>query len=148
MTKFAEKLVGKKIVVIGGTSGLVYHRSERINDVLCTKTIARIGYGAAEAFLDQGAHVVVISSSADRVAQAVEKLKLIGPTVEGIAGDVRDEAAFVELLQKLAPVDHIVFTGVDIIIRGKLEDLNLDDAKHLFGVKFWGAVVVGKGNMI
>ena len=49
-----------------------------------------------------------------------------------------------EVLKSLAPIDHIIFSGVDKIIRGKLEDLELDDAKHLFGVKFWGAVVVGK----
>jgi len=48
------------------------------------------------------------------------------------------------VLQSLAPVDHIVFSSVDKIIRGQLEDLNLDDAKYLFGVKFWGSVVVGK----
>jgi hypothetical protein len=63
-------------------------------------------------------------------------------------GDVRNEAAFVQLLQKLAPVDHIVFSGVDKIIRGALENLNLEDAKHLFGVKFWGAVTVGKGKVL
>jgi hypothetical protein len=49
------------------------------------------------------------------------------------------------VLKSHAPVDHIVFSGVDKIIRGNLEDLNLDDAKHLFGVKFWGAVTIGKG---
>lgn len=63
----------------------------------------------------------------------------------GEVGDVRDEKSFVELLTSLAPVDHIVFSGVDKIIRGNLEDLDLDDAKNLFGVKFWGAVVIGKG---
>jgi hypothetical protein len=26
-----------------------------------------------------------------------------------------------------------------------LEDADLDGAKHLFGVKFWGSVVTGKG---
>lgn len=66
--------------------------------------------------------------------QAVERLNT--PNVQGLEGNVRDEAAFVKLLQSLAPVDHIVFSGVDKIIRGNLEDLNLDDAKHLFGVKF------------
>jgi hypothetical protein len=57
---------------------------------------------------------------------------------------VRDEAAFVEVLKGLAPVDHIVFSSVDRIIQGKLEDMDLEEAKWLFGVKFWGAVVVGK----
>ena len=61
---------------------------------------------------------------------------------------MRDEAAFVEVLRGLAPVDHIVFSSVDRIIRGKLEDADLEEAKWLFGVKFWGAVVVGKGQSL
>ncbi|GAB7352072.1 hypothetical protein MBLNU459_g2577t2 [Dothideomycetes sp. NU459] len=122
MGRGADKLVDKKIIVVGGSSG--------------------IGFGAAEAFLDAGAQVTVISSSQDRVNKAVERLN--SPNVKGAVGDVRDEAAFVQVLKSLAPVDHIVFSGVDKIIRGKLEDLELDDAKHLFGVKFWGAVIIGK----
>lgn len=64
--------------------------------------------------------------------------------MSGKVGDVRDEAGFTQLLVSLAPVDHIVFSGVDVIIRGSLADADLDEAKHLFGVKFWGSVVVGK----
>jgi NAD(P)-dependent dehydrogenase (short-subunit alcohol dehydrogenase family) len=58
---------------------------------------------------------------------------------------VRDEEGYTQLLRSLAPLDHVVFSGVDKIIRGSFVDANLDDAKHLFGVKFWGAVVTGKG---
>ncbi|KAF2401572.1 oxidoreductase [Trichodelitschia bisporula] len=121
MTKYANKLVGKKIVVIGGTSG--------------------IGFGAAQALLDAGALVTVISSSSDRVADAVRRL---GANAEGKVGDVRDEDGFTKLLQSLAPLDHLVFSGVDKIIRGGLADADLDEAKHLFGVKFWGSVLTGK----
>ena len=88
----------------------------------------------------------MISSSSDRVKEAVKRLN--SPNVDGVPGNVRDEAAFIEVLQKLAPLDHVVFSGVDKIIRGRLQDMELDDAKHLFGVKFWGAVVVGKGRLI
>lgn len=122
MVKSGDKLWKKKIIVVGGTSG--------------------IGYGAAQAFLDAGAEVTVISSNQDRVNEAVKRLN--SPSASGKVGNVREEEAFVEVLKGLAPVDHIVFSGVDKIIRGNLEDLSLDDAKHLFGVKFWGAVVVGK----
>jgi len=41
-----------------------------------------------------------------------------------------------------------VFSGVDKIIRGKLEELELEDAKFFFWFKFWGAVVVGKGMLL
>jgi hypothetical protein len=63
-------------------------------------------------------------------------------------GDVRDEEGFTKLLLSLAPLDHIVFSGVDLIIRGPLANADLNEAKHLFGVKFWGSVVVGKGETL
>lgn len=70
--------------------------------------------------------------------------RLDRPKASGKAGDVRQEQAFTDLLISLAPLDHIVFSGVDLIIRGSLADADLDEAKHLFGVKFWGSVVIGK----
>jgi NAD(P)-dependent dehydrogenase (short-subunit alcohol dehydrogenase family) len=70
--------------------------------------------------------------------------KLASPNAKGLVGNVRDEEAFTEVLRSLAPLDHVVFSGVDKIIRGALAEANLDDAKHLFGVKFWGSIVVGK----
>lgn len=78
-----------------------------------------------------------------RVDEAVKRLN--SANVQGRTGNVKEEDAFVQVLKDLAPVDHIVFSGVDKIIRGKLEDLDLEEAKNLFGVKFWGAVVIGKG---
>ena len=105
-------------------------------------TSVRIGFGAARAFVDAGALVTVISSTQTNVDSAVARLA--SPLVAGYVGDVRNEEAFTALLVSLAPVDHIVFSSVDIIIRGALADLSLDTAKHLFGVKFWGAVTIGK----
>ena len=93
--------------------------------------------------LDAGAHITVISSSNDRVEQAVQRLA--SPNVDGKVGDVRDEDGFTKLLISLAPLDHLIFSGVDKIIRGSLADADLDEAKQLFGVKFWGSIVVGKG---
>ncbi|KAK1752936.1 hypothetical protein QBC47DRAFT_326689 [Echria macrotheca] len=121
MTKYSEKLVGKKIAVIGGSSG--------------------IGYGAAEILADAGASVIIISSNQDRVTAAAARL---GNNVKGLVGDVRDEAAFTEVLKSLAPLDHVVFSGVDKIIRGDLVDADFEEARELFGVKFWGSFVVAK----
>jgi NAD(P)-dependent dehydrogenase (short-subunit alcohol dehydrogenase family) len=109
-----------------------------------THLLYRIGFGAAQILLDAGAHVTVISSSLERVEEAVKRLA--SPNADGKVGDVREEDNFTKLLVSLAPLDHVVFSGVDKIIRGKLADADLDDAKHLFGVKFWGSIVVGKGS--
>ncbi|KAH8890103.1 NAD(P)-binding protein [Thozetella sp. PMI_491] len=119
---YSDKLVGKRIAVIGGTSG--------------------IGFSAAELLLEAGAIVTVISSSPEKVSSAVERLN--SSNVQGKVGNVRDEEAFTQLLISLAPLDHVVFSSVDLIIRGPLAEANLEDAKDLFGVKFWGSIVVGK----
>lgn len=102
--------------------------------------------------LEHGAHVTVISSQQSKVNDAVERLNAHAsqinsyscPPAQGHVGDLRDEVAFTALLRSLAPLDHIVFTSVDRVIRGPLAETNLSDARHLFGVKFWGSVLVAK----
>ncbi|KAK3111981.1 hypothetical protein LTR53_012211 [Teratosphaeriaceae sp. CCFEE 6253] len=154
MVNSRDKLMGKKIVVVGGTSG--------------------IGHGAALAFLEHGAHVTIISSSEQRVNSVVKAVD--NPNLEGKVGNVREEDSFIELLRSLAPMDHLVFSGVDKtflltavalallayrliqhrdqqklipttrhqIIRGAIAEFNFDECKHLFGVKFWGSAICGK----
>lgn len=96
--------------------------------------------------MDAGARVTIISSSQERVQTAVERLDHL--QVDGKVGDVREEESFTQLLVSLSPLDHVVFSSVDKIIRGSLADADLDHAKHLFGVKFWGSIVVGKGQYL
>ncbi|KAM7214852.1 oxidoreductase [Rhypophila decipiens] len=164
---FADKLKGKKIAIIGGSSGqahppgtplspqadhittydpLSYHEEHSTNS-----QVYRIGYGAAQIILEAGANVTIISSSQEKVNSAVERLQSTlsqsaegKVNINGAVGDVRNEASFTELLVSLAPLDHIVFSSVDKIIRGPLAEADLDEAKYLFGVKFWGSVVVAK----
>ncbi len=57
---------------------------------------------------------------------------------------MRDEASYTEVLRSLAPVDHVVYSGVDKIIRGAIADADFEDAKYYFGVKFWGSALTGK----
>jgi NAD(P)-dependent dehydrogenase (short-subunit alcohol dehydrogenase family) len=124
MTKYTDRLVGKKIAVIGGSSG--------------------IGFGVASLLFEAGADITVISSSQENVTSALSRLGGPNPNLRGLAGDVRDESAFTQLLLSIAPLDHLVFSSVDKIIRGSLADADLEEAKQLFGVKFWGSFVVGK----
>lgn len=102
----------------------------------------RIGNGAALALLEHGAEVTIISSSQDKVNDALEKVD--HPKLSGAVGDVRDEASYTELLKSLAPVDHVIYSSVDKIIRGAIAEADFDDAKHYFGVKFWGSAMTGK----
>jgi hypothetical protein len=65
--------------------------------------------------------------------------------ITGSTSDVRDETAITEALRAVAPVDHIVYTAVDARIRGPIGQQDIEAAKSLFGVKFWGQVAVAKG---
>lgn len=116
---------------------------------LTVSPLGRIGFGCARVLLEHGAHITVISSQQSHVDEAVSRLNDIfvdsSPSpIQGRVGDLHDEAAFTTLLRSLAPLDHIIFTSVDHVIRGPLALAELADAKHLFGVKFWGSVVVAK----
>jgi NAD(P)-dependent dehydrogenase (short-subunit alcohol dehydrogenase family) len=97
----------------------------------------------AKALLEAGAHVIIISSTEARVQDAVKRLD--SPHASGKASDIRDEAAITQLLRELAPLDHVLVSSVDKILLGPLVDTELDLAKNLFGVKFWGSIIVAKG---
>jgi len=115
-------LSGKRIVIVGGTSG--------------------IGFAVAHAATGAGAHVVVASSDAAKVTAATARL----PGAEGLALDVTDEAAVAAAFERLGPIDHLVFTAGDWggMRRGPLAELDLAAASGLFGVRFWGALAVVK----
>lgn len=98
----------------------------------------------------------IVGRSPTSVSNAVALLKSEYPDpaliVSGSASDVTKEAEITatlrEVVQGSGQVDHIVYTAVDERIRGTIEEQDLDEAKGLFGVKFWGQVAVAKGMYI
>jgi NAD(P)-dependent dehydrogenase (short-subunit alcohol dehydrogenase family) len=122
MPNSKDKLAGKKVVVIGGSSG--------------------IGNGAALALLEHGAHVTIISSSQENVDAALKKAN--NPNLSGKVANVRDEKNYTEVIRSLAPVDHLIYSSVDKIIRGPIADADLENCQWYFGVKFWGSALTGK----
>ena len=104
--------------------------------------IPSIGKGAAIALLEHGCHVTIISSSQDKVTAVLSDND--NPNLQAQVGNVRDEGSYTELLKSLAPVDHVIYSGVDKIIRGAIAEADLEDAKYYFGVKFWGSALTGK----
>jgi NAD(P)-dependent dehydrogenase (short-subunit alcohol dehydrogenase family) len=112
----ADPVHGKKVVIVGGASG--------------------IGLAVAEAALGQGAEVVVASSQQTNVDAA---LKRLGKGAEGSTVDVNDEADVARFFERLGGLDHLVFTAGDWAARpgGPLADLELSAAKAAFDVRFW-----------
>ncbi len=115
-------LQGKRVLVIGGGSG--------------------IGLAVARAALGEGAEVAIASTGAERLAAAAEALG-------GVAWhrlDITDEAAVAGFFADQPAFNHVVSTAGDWgkARRGPFAEMNLDDARALFGVRFWGAANLAK----
>ena len=80
--------------------------------VLVTASSQGIGYGAAQAFVAEGARVVMNSSNAERLGRAVDSLRGTG-SVYGVVADLRDRADLDRLLDEsvgiLGGLDTLVY---------------------------------------
>src|SRR6202030_2070702 len=114
-------LQGKRVVVVGGSSG--------------------IGLAVAEQAASQGAKVVIVSSTAERVQKAVES---IGGEAQGQAVDVSDEGAVATFFAKLGAFDHLVFTAGDSLHLHDLAATDLQQARRAFELRYWSALAAVK----
>ncbi len=107
-------LTGKKIVVIGGTSG--------------------IGYGIAKACISQGAQLIIASRSADKLTRTQQAL---GKAVETQPLDISEPAQIKSFFQKIGKFDHIVTPGATVSW-GTFGSMSEKDEQASFHSKFWG----------
>jgi NAD(P)-dependent dehydrogenase (short-subunit alcohol dehydrogenase family) len=120
----AISLNGKRVVVIGGSSG--------------------IGFAVAQAAIDDGAHVIVGSSGAAKVEAAVARL---GQAASGAVVNVKDEATVAAFFEGVGAFDHLVYTAGDwgsFRTTQALPGLDLASAGEVFAVRFWGALAAVK----
>src|SRR5580700_9772571 len=113
----------KRVVIVGGSSG--------------------IGLAVAKEAASQGADVVIVSSNAERVQEAV---KSSGGNVRGEAVDVSDEKAVESFFTNIGAFDHLVFTAGDSLQLHELADTDLKQARRAFELRYWsvlGAVKYG-----
>jgi len=114
-------LNGKRIVVLGGSSG--------------------IGLAIAQAASREGAAVVIASSNRARLDKALATL----PTnAEGVVADLGDEAAMRALFGKLGAFDHLAFTAGEALQLAPLADIDMAAARQFFGLRYWGAFLAAK----
>lgn len=112
------KLQGKKVVVLGGTSGF--------------------GLATAKGAADAGAKVVIASRNRENVDRALKELP---KSVEGTIVDVGDEAALERFFAGLNGFDHLVVTAGDSL--SPSAD-TYAQARQIFEVRFWGAYLSAK----
>ena len=122
MTNPAMSLDGKRMVVIGGATG--------------------IGFAIAELAREQGASIVIGSSNQTNVNAAAERLQ--GAT--GHAVDLRDEANVASFFGKLGAFDHLAITAGDWngSMLSSTRDLDLTQARESLTVRFWGVLAAVK----
>jgi NAD(P)-dependent dehydrogenase (short-subunit alcohol dehydrogenase family) len=106
-------LAGKKVVVVGGSSG--------------------IGLATAELAKQQGADVIIASRNAARLDEVAKRLH-----VTAVTADVTSDDSVVDLFRKTGPVDHVVVTAAQLRT-GPFKTVAMEDVRATMEGKFWGA---------
>jgi NAD(P)-dependent dehydrogenase (short-subunit alcohol dehydrogenase family) len=114
-------LEGKRVVVLGGSSGL--------------------GLAAAQASAARGASIVIASSRKPRVDEA---LRLLPAGSEGHVLDLADEPSVRALFAKLGQFDHLLFTAGETLRLGPLPETDIDAARRFLDLRLWGAYMAAK----
>ncbi|KAK9834491.1 hypothetical protein WJX74_002854 [Apatococcus lobatus] len=117
-----DKLRNKRVVVIGGSSG--------------------IGFAVAEAVLDSGAEVIIASSTQSKVDGAMARLD--SPSASGRTVDISSEEQLRHFFEDVGPFDHFVYTAGDALQLGQFEQTDLKKAKTALDVRFWGCIAAIK----
>jgi NAD(P)-dependent dehydrogenase (short-subunit alcohol dehydrogenase family) len=133
-TSKTRVLAGKKVVIIGGSSGL--------------------GFAAASALIEEGAHVVIGSSSSDKVSAAVANLsdpslqfnadpsRVSGYTVNLSGGAA--EASLREFFGKIGAFDHLIHTAGDTLRMKPLGEWDYKSLVEAGDVRYFSAILAVK----
>lgn len=115
-------LMGKKVVVVGGSSG--------------------IGLGVASAALESGAELVIVGRSHEKLRAAE---RMLGPgRVKTLAADITREAETARLFDAVGPFDHLVSTAGTPPPGFPIADTDMDFVRQFVDNKLIGAVLVAK----
>ncbi|CAD0085814.1 unnamed protein product [Aureobasidium mustum] len=110
--KYNSKLQGQRVLIIGGSAG--------------------IGYGVAEASLENGAHVIISSSNESR----------------GYAANMGDQASLEsnveQLFKKAGSLNHVIFTAGDSLAMMPLEEATVDKTIQAGMVRYFAPLMVAK----
>lgn len=114
------KLQGKRVVFIGGSSG--------------------IGLASAKVVAAEGASLVIVGRSEEKLKQVQE---IINAEVEIYSVDVTQEDKVNTFFQEIGMFDHLVMTPFDSYM-GSFLDLDSAAAHAVFACKFWGQYYAAK----
>ncbi|EHK19588.1 uncharacterized protein TRIVIDRAFT_216529 [Trichoderma virens Gv29-8] len=138
--KYVNKLQGKRVLVIGGSSG--------------------VGFCVAEAALEHGAQVIISSSNQAKLDKAVSRLsehikaanlgdadKLLSSKTCDLGNPDTIDESVVQLLEfatKDGKLDHVVHTAGDALNTTSLKEITVKDINALSQVRNNGAIIIAK----
>jgi NAD(P)-dependent dehydrogenase (short-subunit alcohol dehydrogenase family) len=100
-----------------------------------------IGLAIAQQVVAQGAEVVIVSSNAQRVQQAIT---CVGGSAVGYTLDLTVEEAIQTFFGNLESFDHLVFTAGDTLRLSELAATDLKKARQAFELRYWAALAAVK----
>lgn len=125
----------RKVIIVGGTSG--------------------IGFGAASALIEEGANVIVCSSTPSRVERAVSMLsdpntqfnadpKSVSGYVINLKGPEM-ERSIEDFFSKVGnDVDHIIHSAGDLLATTPLSEMDYEKIIEAGEVRFFSALLIAK----
>ncbi|MDR7246939.1 SDR family oxidoreductase [Priestia megaterium] len=113
-------LKGKKVLIIGGSSG--------------------IGFESAKQVIAQGAEVIIASRSENKLQNAKEHL---GASATAFRLDTTQEQQVQSFFEKVGQFDHLVVSAAETS-GGSFLHTNTAQARQLFENKFWGQYYAAK----
>jgi NAD(P)-dependent dehydrogenase (short-subunit alcohol dehydrogenase family) len=119
--KFNQTLQGKRVIILGGSSGL--------------------GLATAKAAGAEGASVVIVSGNQQRIDNALKELPH-GST--GFAVDLSKEEKIKAFFEQAGSFEHLVYTAGENLTLNLIGETNIDEAHTFFNVRYWGAFAAVK----
>src|SRR5882762_5727849 len=114
-------LSGKKVILLGGSSGL--------------------GLATAKAAAAEGAKVIIVSGNQQRIEQALKELP---KGSEGYAVDLSKEDNIKTFFGKTGSFDHLVYTAGENLNLTNISETEIDKARDFFTLRYWGAFAAVK----
>ena len=116
-----SSLSGKKVIVLGGSSGL--------------------GLATAIAAAAEGANITIVSGNRQRIDQALTQLP--GGS-EGHAIDLNITDNIKQFFENAGPFDHLVYTAGENISLANIAETEIGEARQFFNLRYWGAFAAVK----
>lgn len=117
MSKAQKTLTGKRVVLLGASSG--------------------IGFETARMAAAEGAQVVIVSSNHSKIQNALE---LLPSDAEGFVVNLSKEQNIKDFFDRIESFDHLVFCAGENLTLNKIDSTDINQARDFFTIRFWAAV--------